>query len=165
MTGTTLQPTAKGKHAVWRWDCVHAVTSTGEPFRCLTVKDEATRLCVAIAGDRSLSHQRVIEVLHRLLVRYGPPRSVRRDHGPELVAQPLPTFFKAQGIRPSRMTPGPPWQNGSNESFNGTFRRECLDAERFHSLTEARVVIEDWRRRDTHARPHSALGYHTPATA
>ena len=164
VTGTTLQPTAKHKNDVWRWDFVHDVTSSGEPFRCLTVKDEATRLCLAIEVDRALSHQRVIEVLKRLLVLYGRPRYVRSDNGPELVAQNLTTFLKEQGISPCRITPGKPWQNGSNESFNGTFRRECLDAERFHSLTEAQVVIEDWRWQYNHDRPHSALGYQTPAT-
>jgi len=64
-------------------------------------------------------------------------------HGPELRAQPLFTFFEDRGMIPSRLTPGKPWQNGSNESLNGTFRRECLDAEVLHSLAEARVVIED----------------------
>lgn len=129
------------------------------------MKDEATRWCLAIEVDRSLSHQRVIAVLTRLLVLYGHPRYVRSANGPELMAQPLLTFVKDQGIMPSRIAPGKPWQNGSNESLNGTFRRECLDAERFHSLVEARVVIEQWRQHSNHERPHSALGYQTPATA
>ena len=123
--GTTLQPTAPRKHAVWRWDVVHDVTSSGEPFRCLTVKDEAPRWCVAIAVARALSHQRVLAGLNRLLVLYGHTRYVRSDNGPELVAQHLPTFLKEQGISPSRMTPGKPWQNGRTERFNGPFRREC----------------------------------------
>lgn len=58
--------------------------------------------------------------------------------------------------------PGKPWQNGSNESFNGTIRRECLNAEIFGSLTEARVVIERWRRRYNERRPHSSQNYATP---
>jgi putative transposase len=165
VTGATLQPTAKTKNDVWSWDFVHDVTTAGEPFRCLTVKDEATCFCLAIEVDRSFSHQRVIAVLKRLLVLYGRPRYVRSDNGPELMAQPLLTFFKDQGITPSRITPGKPWQNGSNESFNGTLRRECLDAERFHSLTEAQVVIEDWRRQYNQDRPHSTLNYHSPASA
>ena len=77
----------------------------------------------------------------------------------------LYTFFEDRGITPSRITPGKPWQNGSNESLNGTFRRECLDAEVFRSLAEARVVIEDWRRLYNHQRPHSTLGYQTPASS
>jgi putative transposase len=163
-TGTTLQPTAQTKNVVWSWDFVHDVTTDGHAFRCLTVKDEKTRWCLAIDVARSFSHKRVIEVLTRLIVLYGRPQYLRSDNGPELVAAALLTFFDEQGITPSRITPGKPWQNGSNESFNGTFRRECLDAERFHSLTEARVVIEDWRQQYNQERPHSALGYQTPAT-
>ena len=96
--------------------------------------------------------------------RYGCPQYIRSDKGPEFIAHNLTRFLKEQDIRPSRIDPGKPWQNGSNESFNGTFRRECLDAEKFHSLTEARVVIEDWRRQYNHERPHSTLGYQMPAT-
>jgi putative transposase len=77
----------------------------------------------------------------------------------------FPPPFKDQGITPSRMTPGKPWRNGSNERFNGTFRRECLDAERFSSLTEAQVVIEDWRRQYNQDRPHSTLDFHSQASA
>ncbi len=163
-TGMTLQPTARTKNAVWSWDFVHDVTTDGHAFRCLTVKDEKTRWCVAIDVARSFSHERVIEVLKRLIVLYGRPQYIRSDNGPELVAQALVTFFDEQGIKPSRIAPGKPWQNGSNESFNSTFRRECLDAERFQSLAEARVVIEEWRRQYNHERPHSALGYQTPET-
>jgi len=163
-TGTTLQPTAQTRNAVWSWDFVHDVTTDGHAFRCLTVKDEKTRWCLAIVVARSFSHERVIEILKQLIVLYGRPQYMRSDNGPELVAQALAKFFDEQGITPSRITPGKPWQNGSNESFNGTFRRECLDAERFDSLTEARVVIEDWRQQYNHERPHSALGYQTPAT-
>ena len=164
-TGTTLQPRAQTRNAVWSSDFVHDVTTDGQTFRCLTVKDEKTRWCVAIEVARSFSHERVIKVLTRLIVWYGCPQYMRSDNGPELVAGALLKFFEEQGITPSRITPGKPWQNGSNESLNGTFRRECLDAERFHSLTEARVVIEDWRQQYNHERPHSALGYQTPGTA
>jgi putative transposase len=162
-TGLTLQPTAQTKNAVWSWDFVHDVTTDGQAFRCLTVKDEHTRWCLAIEVARSFTHARVIEVLTRLIAQYGCPQYLRSDNGPEFIAGALLKFFEDQGIQPSRITPGKPWQNGSNESFNGTFRRECLDAERFHSVTEARVVIEDWRQQYNHERPHSALGYQIPA--
>jgi putative transposase len=162
-TGCTVQPQAKTQHDVWSWDFVHDTYAHGEPFRCLTVKDEATRFCLAIAVGRSLTHQHVIAVLRQLIARYGRPRYLRSDNGPEFIAHNLVTFLNDQEIIPSRIEPGKPWQNGSNESFNGTFRRECLDAELFHSLSEARVVIEDWRRRYNHERPHSALGYQVPA--
>ena len=164
-TGTTLQPTATTKHDVWSWDSVHDTSGNREPLRCLTVKDEATRFCLAIEVGRSLTHRHVIEVLRQLIARYGRPRYLRRDNGPELAAHNLATFLKEQEISPSRIEPGKPWQNGSNESFNGTFRRECLDAEVFRTVTEARVVIAEWRHCYNHERPHSALSYQTPATA
>jgi len=59
--------------------------------------------------------------------------------------------------------PGKPWQNGTTESFNGKFRDECLSMEWFRSRVEAKVVIETWRRHYNHVRPHSSLGYLTPA--
>jgi len=127
---------------------VHDVTTDGQAFRCLTVKDDHTRRCLAIEEARSFTqnawHERVIEVLTRLIFHYGCPQYMRSDNGPEFIVVALLKFLEGQGIQPSRMTPGKPWQNGGHESFNGRFRRECLDAERFHCLTEARVVIEDW---------------------
>ena len=61
--------------------------------------------------------------------------------------------------------PGKPWQNGTNESFNGKFRDECLNMEWFRNRMEARIVIEDWRRHYNEVRPHSSLGYMTPQQA
>ena len=129
------------------------------------MKDEHTRWCLAIEVARSFTHERVIEVLARLIARYGCPQYIRSDNGPEFIAGALLKFFQSQGITPSRITPGKPWQNGSNESFNGTFRKECLNAEIFASLTEARVVIENWRRRYNERRPHSSQNYITPEMA
>ncbi|GJL59410.1 MAG: hypothetical protein NPIRA03_22670 [Nitrospirales bacterium] len=131
------------------WDFVHNLTTAGEPFRCLTVKDEATCLCLAMKVDRSLSHQRVIALLKHLLVLYGVPWSVRNDNAPELMVQSLLTFFKGHEITPSRITTGKLSHNGSKENFNGTFRGECSDAKCFHSLTQVQIVIEDWRRQYT----------------
>jgi putative transposase len=99
-----------------------------------------------------------------LIARYGRPRYVRSDNGPELVVQNLADFLKGQGIQPTRIELGKPWQNGRNESFNGTLHRECLNAEIFLSLSEASVVIEVWRRLYKYARPHSALGYQMSTT-
>ncbi len=93
------------------------------------------------------------------MARYGRPRFLRSDNGPEFIAHNLTTLLNDRTILPSRIEPGKPRQNGRNESFNDTFRRKCLDAELFHNLAEARVVLEDWRRQYNHERPHSALGY------
>ena len=56
-----------------------------------------------------------------------------------------------------------PWENGYIESFNGKLRDELLNREIFTTLTEARVLIEQWRREYNQVRPHSSLGYRPPA--
>ena len=117
------------------------------------MKDEDACLCVAIEVARAFSHQDVLRILQRLVNLYGAPRYIRSYNGPELRAQPLLAFFERHGIIPSRIMPGKPWQNGSNESFNGTFRRECLDAKSYCHVTEAQVVLEDWRHQYNQERP------------
>lgn len=64
--------------------------------------------------------------------------------------------MKSYGIRLANIEPGKPWRNGSNESFNAAFRKKCLNAEIFAILTEARVIIEKWRRRYNERRPHDS---------
>ena len=71
----TLQPLTKAKNDVWSWDFVTDVTTDGQVFRCLTVKDEARRWCVGIEMDQSLSHQRGLEILKGLLILECPPVS------------------------------------------------------------------------------------------
>ena len=100
-----------------------------------------------------------------LITRYGTPRAIRSDNGSELLAEALQEEIDKRGIQLANIEPGKPWQNGSNESLNGTFRRECLNAEIFTTLTEARVVIEQWRCRYNERRPHSSQNYITPEMA
>ena len=59
--------------------------------------------------------------------------------------------------------PGSPWQNGYGESFNGKLRDELLNSEIFADLREAKELAAHWRREYNHERPHSSLGYDSPA--
>jgi putative transposase len=93
----------------------------------------------------------------------GAPTFLRSDNGPEFVSRALLSWITEQGIHTAPIDPGKPWQNGVGESFNGKFRDECLSLEWFRSRAEARVVIETWRRHFNDVRPHSSLGYQTPA--
>ncbi len=129
------------------------------------MKDEATGYCLAIKTGRHLQHQDVKRVLRELITRYGRPRAIRSDNGSELLAEALQEELKKHAIKLANIEPGKPWQNGSNESFNGTFRKECLNAEVFTCLTEARVMIEKWRCRYNERRPHSSQNYITPEMA
>ena len=155
---------AKIQQDWWSWDCVHDIYDHGKPFRCLTVTDETTRFCLAIVVGRSLLHQHVVAVLRQLIVRYRRPRRTRSDNRAERVVHHLLASLNDQEILPSQTERGKPWQNGSIDVFNGTFRRECLDAELLHSLAEAQVVIENWRRVQNHERPHNALDYQVSVT-
>jgi putative transposase len=164
-TGAKLKGLALRRNDVWAWDFVHDRYHDAEPLRCLTVKDEATGYCLAIKTDRHLQHVHVKAVLRELITRFGRPRAIRSDNGSELVATALKEELEKQHIQLANIEPAKPWQNGSNESFNGTFRKECLNAEVFSSLTEARVLIEKWRCRYNERRPHSSHNYVTPEMA
>jgi len=100
-----------------------------------------------------------------LIPSYGRPGYIQSDKGPEFGAKILTAFLKGQGILAVRTEPGKPRQHSSNVSLNGTLRQECLAADLFHSRSDARVVIEGWRRRYNQKRAHSAIRYQVPAVA
>lgn len=87
---------------------------------------------------------------------------MRSDNGPEFVSHAILEWIAQAGIGTSLSDPGKPWQNGTDESFTGKFRDECLSLEWFRSRREARVVIEACRRHYNTVRPHSSLDYLTP---
>lgn len=156
-----LAPTAK--NAVWCYDFVYDACANGQKIKCLTVVDEYTRECLAIDVAGSIRSSRVIEVLSRLMCIHGVPRYLRSDNGPEFVSHALLQWAAKASLQLALIEPGKPWQNGTNESFNGKFRDECLSAEWFRSRLEAQVVIEDWRIHYNDVRPHSSLNYQTPS--
>ncbi|VVE59272.1 transposase [Pandoraea horticolens] len=127
------------------------------------VVDEYTRECLAIDVAGSIRSRRVIEVLSRLISVHGAPRYLRSDNGPEFVSTALLKWAVQEQIETALIDPGKPWQNGTNESFNGKFRDECLAMEWFRNRIEAKIVIEDWRTHYNEVRPHSSLQYLTPA--
>jgi transposase InsO family protein len=129
----------------------------------LGVLAEYTRECLAIAVDRAFPARRVLAVLQQLVLRHGSPRCLRSDNGPEFIAHRVRRWLAETGIVTAYIEPGKPWQNGVGESFHNRFRDECLDREWFHTPQEARVLIEQYRRQYNETRPHSSLGYRTPA--
>jgi putative transposase len=152
-----------GANQVWSYDFVFDWCANGQQLKCLTVTDEWTKEALAIEVDGRIRSGRVIEVLSRLVSERGAPRHLRSDNGPEFVARRLLKWITEQGIETALIDPGKPWQNGVGESFNGRFRDECLSLEWFLSRAQAKVVIESWRRHYNEIRPHSSLGYLTPA--
>ena len=132
-------------------------------LRMLVVIDEFTRECLAIEVDRSFTSDDVICVLQYLFVIRGVPEHIRSDNGPEFVAKGIRRWLVQAGVSTLFIAKSSPWENGYVESFNGTFRDELLNGELFLGLEDARWVIDRWRLDYNHRRPHSALGYQTPA--
>jgi putative transposase len=152
-----------GANQVWSYDFVFDWCANGQKLKCLTVTDEWTKEGLAIEVDGRIRSPRVIEVLSRLVSERGAPLYLRSDNGPEFVSRALLKWIVDQGIGTALIDPGKPWQNGATESLIGKFRDECLSLEWFRSRAEAKVVIEGWRRHYNEVRPHSSLGYLTPA--
>ena len=105
----------------------------------------------------------MLEVLQAAISEHGAPEYIRSDNGPEFIAQVIQRWLDDNQIKTIYIDPGCPWQNGYAESFNGRFRAECLNRELLYTLSESRVVFEDWRRYYNHQRPHRSLGLQTPA--
>ncbi|MBT3241366.1 MAG: IS3 family transposase [Chloroflexi bacterium] len=152
------------KH-VWSYDFMHDRTHNGVPYRILNVIDEYTRECLAVKVARSLTHKDVIESLTDLFLERGVPVHIRSDNGSEFTAKKLRNYLARLEIKPLFIEPGSPWENGYVESFNGKMRDELLAGEIFYSITEAQVIIEQWRWHYNQIRPHSSLGYKPPTPA
>ena len=93
----------------------------------------------------------------------GIPKFIRSDNGPEFIADAIKRWLQDRGVETLYIEPGSPWENGYIESFNGRLRDEVLDREVFYSVKEAKVIAQSWRLEYNNHRPHSGLGYMTPA--
>jgi transposase InsO family protein len=160
-TGLPTKATQRGH--VWTWDFIADWTVRGGALRMLTILDEHTRECHVLRADRALRSQDVLEWLKKAIEEHGAPQYLRSDNGPEFIAREVQRWLAEHRIKTIYIDPGSPWQNGFVESFHGRLRDECLNREQLWTLTEARVVVEDYRERYNHLRPHSKLGYESPA--
>lgn len=129
----------------------------------LTILDEYTRECHVLRADRALRSADELEWLAKAIEQHGAPEYLRSDNGSEFIAKIVQGWLAEKRIKTIYIDPGSPWQNGFVERFHGRFRDECLNREQLWTLTEARVVIENYRRQYNQFRPHSKLGYQSPA--
>jgi transposase InsO family protein len=148
---------------VWTYDFIEDASEDGRKLKFLTVLDEWTRESPAIEVGRSITSKDVISVLEYLFMVRGMPQFIRSDNGPEFIAEAVKRWLGERSVGPLYIEPGCPWENGYAESFHGTFRNELLVRQLFYGLKEAKVLAESWRLEYNHYRPHSSLGYMTPA--
>ena len=124
--------------------------------------DVFTRESLEIEVGRSLKGEDVVGALNRIRLQRGAPKMLFCDNGSEFTSQIMDLWTYQNGVQIDFSRPGKPTDNAYVESSNGTFRAECLDAHWFATLTEAKLVIEAWRREYNESRPHRALGERTP---
>jgi putative transposase len=154
---------AEHKDHVWSYDFVMDLTEDGRRLKMMPVVDEYTRECLSIEVERSITAEDVVETLASLFRRRSEPSFIRSDNGPEFVAKAIKQWLEASGVETLYIEPGSPWENAYSETFISRFSDEVLKREVFADLLEAKVLIEDYRGHYNYRRPHSALGYLTPA--
>ena len=161
----TRAPILVGAKANARWslDFVHDQFACGRRFRVLNVVDDVTRECLAAIPDTSISGRRVARELTTLVERRGKPGMIVSDNGTELTSNAILAWSKDHKVEWHYIAPGRPMQNGYVESFNGRMRDELLNESLFFGLDHARSAIAEWADDYNHFRPHSSLGYQTPA--
>ncbi|RUM16816.1 IS3 family transposase [Rhizobium phaseoli] len=151
-------------NARWSLDFVHDQFACGRRFRVLNIVDDVTRECLAAIPDTSISGRRVARELTTLVERRGKPGMIVSDNGTELTSNAILAWSKDHKVDWHYIAPGKPMQNGYVESFNGRMRDELLNESLFFGLDHARSAIAEWADDYNNFRPHSSLGYQTPAS-
>jgi len=147
----------------WSMDFVSDQLQDGTRFRSLTIVDVFTREAVAIDAGQSLKGDDVVRVLNGLKSSRGIPKALYCDNGSEFTSQVMDLWAYQNGVKIDFSRPGKPTDNAFVESFNGTFRSECLNIHWFMDLKEARQLIEAWRQEYNESRPHASLDDRTPS--
>lgn len=150
-------------NARWSLDFVHDQFACGRRFRILNIVDDVTRECLAAVPDTSISGKRVARELSTLIRRRGAPGMIVSDHGTEFTSNAILTWTSESKVEWHYIAPGKPMQNGFCESFNGRMRDELLNETLFFGLDHAREKVSAWVSDYNYQRPHSSLGYATPA--
>lgn len=160
-TSGTPAAAAVANHT-WVMDFMADRLSDGRAYRLFAVVDQATRECFPIDVNRSMPATRVVQVLNRIAAVHGLPDTIVCDNGPEFRSRTLEDWALRNQVTLHYIDPGKPTQNAFAESFNGTFRQECLDLRDVATIREARVIVETWRCDYNEHRPHTSLGRRTP---
>jgi putative transposase len=145
----------------WSLDFVADQFIDGRRMRILIVVDDCTRECLALIPDTSISGIRVARELDRLLADRGKPKI--SDNGTELTSNAILQWSDDHAVAWHYIAPGKPMQNAFAESFIGRLRDELLNEMLFRSLPHTRALLEAWRTDYNTNRPHSRLGWLSPA--
>jgi putative transposase len=157
------RPVLSNANQEWALDFAHDVLAAGRNIRVLSVVDAFTRECLALEVDTGFASRRVTRVLDEIIAMRGLPQAIRCDNGPELTSRHFLAWALEWKIELRHIQPGKPTQNAHVESFHGRLREECLRVSWFTNLFDARRKVTYWKKEYNEQRPHSSLGYRTPA--
>lgn len=146
----------------WSMDFISDALFNGRRFRALTVVDNFTKECLAIEVGQQLKGEDVVTTMNRLKYQRPLPERIQTDNGSEFISLAMDLWAHENQVVMDYSRPGTPTDNPFIESFNGSFRDECLNTHWFLSLDDACCKIENWRQDYNHFRPHSSLGDLTP---
>jgi putative transposase len=146
----------------WSMDFMSDSLLSGRKFRTFNLMDDYNREALAIEVDTSLPAERIIRVLDQITEWRGNPKSIRVDNGPEFISSALGLWCEEKGINLQFIQPGKPTQNAYIERFNGSFRRDVLDAYLFEDIQQVRILAEEWMEDYNYHRPHDALDGRSP---
>lgn len=147
---------------MWSLDFMTDTLYDGRKVRILNIIDDYNRQALAMEADTSIAAKQVTQILERLVEQHGKPVAIRTDNGPEFISHRLMDWCHRNRIRMQFIQPGKPVQNSLIERFNGSYRKEILDAYVFNSLEELRTVTQEWMQEYNNERPHDSLGGMTP---
>jgi putative transposase len=156
------RPPATFVNESWSMDFVTDSLFNGHRFRSLTVVDNFSRECLAIEVGQHIRGEDVVGVVERIKAARGKPCFIRVDNGPEFISKELDRWAYENKVTLDFSRPGKPIDNAYIESFNGSFRDECLNINWFLSMEDAKHKIEEWRQDYNLWRPHSSLDNLTP---
>jgi transposase InsO family protein len=165
------QPLAHAQAAndVWCADYKGWVRSRdGQRCDPLTVSDAYSRFLLAADLVPRLDSASARPIFERLFGEYGLPAAIRSDNGVPFAStgvaglSELSVWWLKLGIRPERITPGKPQQNGRHERMHRTLHAEAM-ASPSADAREQQQRLDAFRAEFNHERPHEALGQRQPA--
>lgn len=158
------RPTVNSLHECWSMDFVCDNLFNGQRFRCLTVVDNFSRYCHAIRVGKSIRGIDVVEVMEALKQQNkAVPKRIQVDNGSEFISKDFDRWAYDNNVVLDYSRPGKPTDNPFIESFNGSFRDECLNVNWFMSLDDAYDKINTWVNDYNNFRTHSSLNDITPS--
>jgi putative transposase len=146
----------------WSMDFMSDALLNGRKFRTLNLLDDFNREALAIEIDTSLPAERVVRILEQTIQWRGKPQRIRVDNGPEFISSKLGLWCEEHQINLQFIQPGKPSQNAYIERFNGSFRKDILDAYLFETLSQVRTLADEWMHDYNYERPHDALNGRSP---